>query len=95
MSDPMSPAVIKVVTEAMRAYDYAPASEPKLTSPSEILEAIKGLNVGKAPDPNSAPNRALRHLLRRAITFLTKFLTLSSEGSSFHQPGNTLAWYPF
>jgi hypothetical protein len=58
-----------MVSEAMRAYEYAPASEPKLTSPSEVLQAIK---VGKAPSPNGIPNRVLRHLPKRAITFLTK-----------------------
>jgi hypothetical protein len=42
-------AVIEMVSEAMRAYEYAPASEPKLTSPSEVLQAIKGLKVGKDP----------------------------------------------
>jgi hypothetical protein len=45
------PAVIEVVDEAMRAYEYALASELKLTSPSEVLQAIRGLKVGKAPGP--------------------------------------------
>jgi hypothetical protein len=72
VNDPSSPAVIEVVNEAMRAYEYAPVSEPKLTSPSDVLEAIKGLKVGKAPGPNGVPNRALRYLPKRAITFLTK-----------------------
>jgi hypothetical protein len=58
--------------EAMRAYEYAPASEPKLTSPSEVQQAIRGLKVGKAPGPNGVPNRVLRHLPKRAITFFTK-----------------------
>jgi hypothetical protein len=74
VNDPSSPAVIEVVNEAMHAYEYAPASEPKLTSPSEVLEAIMGLKVGKAPGPNSLPNRALSHLPKRAITFLTKLV---------------------
>jgi hypothetical protein len=67
VNDPSSSAVIEVPNEAMRVYGYAPSSEPKLTCPSEVLEAIKGLNVGKAP----GPNRALRHLPKRA-TFITK-----------------------
>jgi hypothetical protein len=41
VNDPLSPAVIEVFNEAMRAYEYAPAIEQKLTSPSEVLEAIK------------------------------------------------------
>jgi hypothetical protein len=61
-----------VVNKAMRAYEYAPASEHKLTSPSEVIEAIKGLKVGKTPGPNGVHNRALRNLPKRAITFLTK-----------------------
>jgi hypothetical protein len=72
VSDPSSPAVFEVVNEAMRAYEYAPEREPKLTSPSEVLETIKGFMVGKAPGPNGVPNRALRHLPKRAITFLMK-----------------------
>jgi hypothetical protein len=64
VNDPSSPAVIEVVNEVIRVNEYAPASEPKLTSPSEVLEAIKGLKVGKAPGPNGVPNRALRHFLR-------------------------------
>jgi hypothetical protein len=72
VNNPSSPAVNEVVNEAMLTYEYAPASEQKLTNPSEVLEAIKGLKVGKAPGPNGVPNRALRHLPKRAITFLTK-----------------------
>jgi hypothetical protein len=68
VKDPSDPAVI----EATCAYEYVPSSEPKLTSPSEVLEAIRGLKVGKAPGPNGVPNRFLRHLPKRAITFLTK-----------------------
>jgi hypothetical protein len=33
---------------------------------------MKGLKVGKAPDPKGIPNRVLRHLPKRAINFLTK-----------------------
>jgi hypothetical protein len=55
-------AVIEKVTEALQAYSYAPASEPKLTNPKEVQDAIRGLKVGKAPGPNGLPNRALKHL---------------------------------
>jgi hypothetical protein len=34
VNDPPSPAVIEVVNETMREYEYALASEPKLTSHS-------------------------------------------------------------
>jgi hypothetical protein len=66
VNDPSDPAVIEMVDEAMRAYEYAPASEPKLTSSSEVLQAIMGLKVGKAPGPNGIPNRVLRHLRKNA-----------------------------
>jgi hypothetical protein len=71
VDDPSEPALTEMVDVAMRAYEYAPASEPTLTNPSEVLQAIKGLKVGKSPGPNGIPNRILRHLPKRAITFLT------------------------
>jgi hypothetical protein len=93
VNDTSDPAVIEMVNEAMRAYEYEPASEPKLTSTSEVLQTIRGLKVGKAPGPNSIPNRVLTHLPKHAITFLTKCLTQSSSVSTSHQHGNTLAWF--
>jgi hypothetical protein len=72
VNDPSDPAVIEVVNKTMRAYEYAPASEPKLTSSSKVQQAIRSLKLGKAPGPNGIPNRVLRHLPKRAITFLTK-----------------------
>jgi hypothetical protein len=56
----------------MRAYEYVPASETTLTTPSEVLQAIKGLKFGKAASRNGVPNWVLRHVPKRAITFLTK-----------------------
>ena len=50
-NDPSVPAVIEVVSEAMRAYSYGPASEPTVTNPTEVQDAIWGLKVGKAPGP--------------------------------------------
>jgi hypothetical protein len=69
---PSDPAVVEIVNEAMRAYEYASASEPKLTIPSEIQQAIKGLKVGNAPGPNGILNSVLRLLPLLATTFLTK-----------------------
>jgi hypothetical protein len=34
----------------------------------EVEETIRGLKVGKTPDPNSIPNRAVKHLPQLAIT---------------------------
>jgi hypothetical protein len=72
VNDPSDPADIEMFNKAMREYEYASASEPKLTSPLDVEEAIRGLKVGKSPGPNGVPNRVLRHLPKRAITFLTK-----------------------
>jgi hypothetical protein len=81
VNDPSSPAATEAVDEALRAYEYTPSSEPKATNPSEVQEAIKGL---KAPGPNGVLNRTLKHLPKRAITFITKLF------NTFHQNGNTL-----
>jgi hypothetical protein len=61
VSDSSEPARIEVVNEIIRAYEYTLAGEPKLTSPLELLQAIKGLRVGKAAGPNCIPNRVLSH----------------------------------
>jgi hypothetical protein len=57
--------MIEMVDEVMRAYEYTPASEAKLTRPSEVLQAIMELLVGKAPGPNGIPKTVLRHLPKR------------------------------
>ena len=51
-----------------------PASEPNLTNPEEVQEAIRGLKFGKAPGPNGMPNRALKHLTQRAVSLLVLIL---------------------
>ena len=56
------PAVIEMADVALRSYFQTPASEPKLTNPDEVHEAIRGLKVGKAPGPNGVPQIALKHL---------------------------------
>jgi hypothetical protein len=72
VDDTSDPAFTERVDVEMRAYEYAPSSEPTFTTPSEVIKAIKGLKVGNAPGPNGIPNWVLRHLPKRAITFLTK-----------------------
>jgi hypothetical protein len=59
-----------MVDVALRAYSFAPASEPKLTNPVEVQKAIRGLKRSKAPGPDGIPNRALKHLSVRAISLL-------------------------
>ena len=73
VSVPSDPATIEVVDVALRAYSFAPASEPKLTNPDEVQEAIRGLKLGKAPGPDGIPNRTLKHLPLRAISLLVTF----------------------
>jgi hypothetical protein len=72
---PLKSSVIEMVTEPMRAYNYTPGSEPKLTSPLEVVQAIKGIWVGKALGSARSPNSVLRHLPKFAITVLTKLFT--------------------
>jgi hypothetical protein len=69
VTNPSAPSVIKVFNEAMRAQSFAPASEPTLTHPMEVKDAIRGLKVGKEPGPDSIPNRALKHLPQRYFPF--------------------------
>jgi hypothetical protein len=59
-----------MVDVALTAYSFASASEPKLTNPVEVQEAIRGLKVGKAPGPDGVPNRVLKHLPLRAMSLL-------------------------
>ena len=70
MTDPSVPTVIDVVDLGLRSYLMAPASEPKLTNPEEVQEAIRGLKFSKASGSNGIPNRALKHLPQRAVSFL-------------------------
>ena len=70
MNDPSVPAVIGVVNETMRAYSFAAASEPKLTNPTEVQDIIRGLKDGKAPGPDSIPNRALKQLPQSIVSLL-------------------------
>jgi hypothetical protein len=58
VDDTSDPAVTEMVGEAKRADEYAPASEPTLTDPSKVLQAIRGITVGKASGPNGIPNRS-------------------------------------
>ena len=49
---------------------YTSIYQPKLTNPEEVQEAIRGLKVSKAPGPKGIPNRALKHLPQRVVSFL-------------------------
>ena len=65
-----------MVDVALRSYFLTPASEPKLTNPDEVQEAIRGLNVSKAPGPNGILNRAFKHLPQRAVSLLVQIFNV-------------------
>jgi hypothetical protein len=62
VDDPSDPAVLEMIDEALQAYSFAPASEPKLTNHADVQDAIRGLMFGNAAGPNGIPNRALKYL---------------------------------
>jgi hypothetical protein len=62
----------------------APTSEPKLTKPEEVQEAIRGPRVGKSPGPNDISERALKHLSQRALSLL--FLIFNAILLTHHFP---------
>ena len=76
MTNPSVPAVIETVDVVLRSYFLTPASEPQLTTPDEVHEAISGLKVSKAPGPNGVPNRALKHLPKRMVSLLTHIVNV-------------------
>ena len=63
VNDPSVLAVIEIVEVALRSYFLPSASEPNLTNPEEVQEAVRCLKVGKPPGPNCIPYRAFKHLL--------------------------------
>ena len=71
VTDPSVPAGFGMVEVALKSYFLSPASEPQLTTPDDVPAAIRGLKFSKAPGPNGIPNRALKHLPKRAVSFLT------------------------
>jgi len=56
VTDPLVPAVIEMVDVALRVYFLSPASEPQLTTPDEVHEAIRVLKISKTPGPNGIPD---------------------------------------
>jgi hypothetical protein len=45
VTDRSDPAVFENVDLALRAYSYAPASQPMLSNPDEVQDATRGLTV--------------------------------------------------
>ena len=55
VTDPSVPAGIESVGVALGSYFLSPASEPQLSIRDEVHDAIRDLNVSKAPGPNGLP----------------------------------------
>jgi hypothetical protein len=70
VTDPSVPTVIVTVNVGLGSYFMAPASEPRLTKPEDVQEAIRCLRIGKSPGPKCIPIRALKHLQQRAVSHL-------------------------
>ena len=90
VTDPSVPTFIETVDVAVRSYLLSPASEPQLTTPDEVHEAIRGLKVSKDPCPNGIPNRVLKHLPKRAVYLLALSSTRFSAHITFPKRGSTL-----
>jgi len=56
----------------LRSYFLISASEPKLTNPEEVQEAIRGLKASEAQGQNGIPNRTLKHLPQGAVSLLVQ-----------------------
>ena len=81
MSDSSFAAVIEVVDVALTSYFLSPASEPQLNNPDEVHAAIRGLKVSKGP----GPNRALKHLPKRAVSLLAHPFNAVLRNHHFYQ----------
>jgi hypothetical protein len=86
---PSVPAGIEMVGVVLERYFQTPVSEPNLTNPDEVQEALRGLKFSKAPGSNSIPNRALKHLPKRGFP-LSVSSTRSFAPITFLQYGSTL-----
>jgi hypothetical protein len=75
VSETSDPAVTESVPEAPQAYSYAPASEPKLTKPMEVEDAIRALKVAKAPGHDGVLHRALKHILSGLLASSLRYST--------------------
>ena len=69
----------------LRSYSLSPASEPQLTTPVKVHEAIMVLKVRKSPCPNGIPNRILKHLPKRAVSLLARIFNAVLRNHHFPQ----------
>ena len=85
VTDPSVTAVIEMIDMALRSYFLSPDSEPQLTTPDEVHEAIRDLKVSKPAGPNGIPNRALKHLPKRAVSLLAHIFNVVLRTHHFPQ----------
>jgi len=85
VTDPSVSAVIETVEVALRSYFIRPASEPQLITPDEVHEAIRGLKDSMVLGPNGIPNRALKHLPKRAVSLFARIFNAVLRTHHFPQ----------
>jgi len=85
VTDPSVTAVIEMVDVVLRSYFLSPASEPQLTTPDEVHEALRGLKVSKVLGPNGIPKRALKHLPKRVVSLLAHIFSVVLRTHHFPQ----------
>jgi len=88
VTEPSVPAAIETVDVTLRSHFISPASEAPLTTPNEVHEAIRSPKVSKAPGPNGIPNRALKHLPKRAVSLLGSIFNEVRRTHHFSQTWN-------
>jgi hypothetical protein len=71
VTDPTVLAVTEMFDVALSSYFMTPANEHMLTNTDEVQGVIRCLKFRKAPGRKFIPNRALKHLPQRAVSFLT------------------------
>jgi hypothetical protein len=81
-NEPLEPVVSEKVREAMKAYYFTLASEPKLTNSVEARDAIRGLKVGNAPKPNGIFPSGRHPSLSRYSTRPSALSTSDKYGST-------------
>ena len=67
VTDRTVPAVIVMVDVALRSYFLSLASEPQLTTPHEVHEAIKGLKLSKVPTCSKRTRTVARAVMFRPM----------------------------
>jgi hypothetical protein len=78
----------------MRPSALTPGSEPQLTKPADVQDAIRGFKAGKAPRPNSISNRALKHLPLSVVFLLVGLFNAIFQIQYFSPPGKMPACFP-